>query len=103
MGAGIKGNLTHMNEIPFQALAAKNSIWGGGMTSEGKQSYSIYLFTPDQPFVRNFYPLMSILCVEQVLTRIQLYMTSSMGKIGVTSPCLAFQNTLSLVRTVGTV
>ena len=25
---GIKGNLTHMNEIPFQALDAKTTIWG---------------------------------------------------------------------------
>ena len=35
---GIKGNLTHMNEIPFQALAAETSIWGSGMTSEGSCS-----------------------------------------------------------------
>ena len=92
-----------MNEIPFQALAAKSSIWGSGMTSEGNHSHSIILLTADQPFVRNLCPALSLLCVEQELTRIQLYMTSSMGKIGVMSPCLAFQNTLLLVHTVGTV
>ena len=32
---GIKGNMTHMNEIPFAALDAKTSVWGSGFTSEG--------------------------------------------------------------------
>merc|ERR1711998_236963 len=32
---GIKGNLTHMNEIPFAALDAKAPVWGSGITSEG--------------------------------------------------------------------
>jgi hypothetical protein len=32
---GIKGNMTHMNEIPFTALNAGASVWGSGITSEG--------------------------------------------------------------------
>ena len=43
---GIKGNLTHMNEIPFQALDAPNTtIWGTGVTSEGiDQNPALYDF-----------------------------------------------------------
>ena len=32
---GIKGNMTHIKEIPFAALDAKTSVWGSGFTSEG--------------------------------------------------------------------
>jgi hypothetical protein len=103
MGVGIKGNLTRMNEIPFQALAAKNSIWGSGMTSEGTYSRSTFLLTADRSFVREYCRMLSFFSRGQVSTRIQRYMTSSMGRIGVKSPCLAFQNTLSLVHTVGMV
>ena len=43
---GIKGNLTHMNEIPFKAIAQGNtSIWGSGFTSEGiEQNPALYDF-----------------------------------------------------------
>jgi alpha-N-acetylglucosaminidase len=42
---GIKGNLTHMNEIPWAAIDAKQSVWGSGITSEGiDQNPALYDF-----------------------------------------------------------
>lgn len=41
---GIKGNLTHMNEIPFEAIDAGASIWGSGFTSEGITPLLLFLF-----------------------------------------------------------
>ena len=43
---GIKGNMTHMNEIPFAALdQPSSSVWGSGFTSEGiDQNAALYDF-----------------------------------------------------------
>ena len=42
---GIKGNLTHMNQIPFAALEKQESVWGSGFTSEGiDQNPALYDF-----------------------------------------------------------
>jgi hypothetical protein len=43
---GIKGNLTHMNEIPFAALEKQESVWGSGFTSEGASSLPYTLRYP---------------------------------------------------------